>query len=169
MKRLLGIVWTVAILSLSCADAATIVETAQQDGNFKKLLSASKSVGVDKALQGKGPFTLFAPDDAAFEKVPATKLQALMNPNNLEKLKTVLGSHLVTGVLTLEDIEGGLTTNDGAMVATVNNMPLVFKRENGTITVNGARFRKAPIRVENGLIYIIDTVLVPPMPLQPKY
>ena len=92
-----------------------------------------------------------------------------MKPANLEMLKTALGSHLITGVVSLQAIEQGLANNDAVVVSTVNDKPLVFKREGGTMTVNGAKMIKPPMRVDNGLIYVIDTVLVPPMPLQPVY
>ncbi len=150
------------------ASAATIVEAAQQARTFTKLLAASKQAGVDAALKGKGPFTIFAPDDAAFAKVPQAKLDMLMKPANRNKLKTALGAHLLTGRLTMQAIEKGLATNDAVVATTVNNMPLVFKKEGGQITVNGAHM-KPPMTVSNGLVYVIDTVLVPPMPLQPAY
>ena len=166
-KMILALIGAVAFVS--SADAATIVGAAKQAGDFTKLLAASKMAGVDKALDGSGPFTLFAPDDAAFAKVPAEKLDALMKPANLTMLKTALGSHLVTGVLSMDAIEKGLVDNAAVVVSTVNNMPLIFKKEGGILTVNGAHIKKAPMKVDNGLVYVIDTVLVPPMPLQPVY
>ena len=92
-----------------------------------------------------------------------------MKDTRFEPLKTALGAHLATGLVTMTAIEKGLATNDAVVVATVNNMPLIFKREGGMVTVNGARMVKPPMRVDNGIIYVIDTVLVPPMPLQPTY
>ncbi len=157
----------VAVLPGS-ARAANIVEAAQQAHTFTKLLAASKQAGVDTALKGKGPFTLFAPDDAAFAKVPQAKLDMLMKPANRNKLKTTLGAHLLTRRLTMQAIAAGLAQNDAVVATTVNNMPLVFKKEGGDITVNGAHM-KPPMIVSNGLVYVIDTVLAPPMPLQPAY
>ena len=151
------------------AGAATIVGAAKQSGEFTKLLAASKTAGIDQALEGPGPFTLFAPDDIAFAKVPAEKLDALMKPANLEMLKTTLGSHLATGILSMNAIQKGLADNPAVVVMTVNNMPLIFKQQDGKITVNGAHIKNDPIKVDNGLVYVIDTVLLPPMPLQPKY
>ena len=150
------------------AKATTIVEAAQQAGTFTKLLAASKQAGVDVALKGQGPFTIFAPTDVAFAKVPQAKLDMLMKPANRNMLKTALAAHLLTGRLTMQAIEAGLATNDAVVAMTVNNMPLVFKKEGGQITVNGAHM-KPPMTVSNGLVYVIDTVLVPPMPLQPAY
>jgi len=149
--------------------AKDIVGAAQQAGDFTQLLAASKAAGVDTALKGPGPFTLFAPNDQAFAKVPQAKLDDLMKPANLEMLKTTLGGHLVTGILSMQAIENGLAANAAVMVVTVNKESLVFKREAGRITVNGAHIVKPPMQVDNGLVYVIDTVFVPPMPLQPTY
>ena len=157
-----------AVTVFNEAGAATIVGAAKQSGDFKTLLMAGTAAGVDKALDSKGPYSLFAPNDQAFAKVPKAKLDDLMKPANLNKLKTALGAHLVTGILSMKAIEAGLTSNDAVVVMTVNNMPLIFKREGGGLTVNGAKVQ-APITVDNGLVYTIDTVLLPPMPLQPTY
>ncbi len=167
MKRMMLTLAAAALLS-SGAQAKTIIGAAQQAGTFTKLLAAGKQAGVDKALGGPGSFTLFASDDAAFAKVPQAKLDMLMKPANRNKLKTTLGAHLLTGRLTMQAIAAGLAQNDAVVATTVNNMPLVFKKEGGSITVNGAHM-KPPIIVSNGLVYVIDTVLVPPMPLQPAY
>ena len=165
----IGLILGITALMASTADAATIVGAAQQAGDITALLAASKAVGVDKALVGPGPFTLFAPNDAAFAKMPKAKLDDLMKPANSNMLKTALGAHLVTGVLSMEAIEKGLAGNEAVVVSAANNMPLVFKRDSDAITVNGARMVKPSMKVDNGLVYVIDTVLVPPMPLQPMY
>ncbi len=157
-----------ALIAHDSGDAATIIGAAQQSGDFKTLLMAGKAAGVDKALDSKGPYSLFAPNDQAFAKVPKAKLDDLMKPANLTMLKTALGAHLVTGILSMKAIEAGLTNNDAVVVMTVNNMPLIFKREAGALTVNGAKLQ-APMSVDNGLVYPIDTVLLPPVPLQPTY
>ena len=166
-SRIIGIALASALLSTSLS-AATIVGAAQQAGSFTKLLAASKQAGVDGALRGQGPFTIFAPNDAAFAKVPQAKLDKLMQPANLTMLKTTLGAHLLTGRLTMEAIEAGLVDSDAVVATTVNNMPLIFKRVDGQVTVNGAHMQP-PMKVDNGLVYVIDTVLVPPTPLQPNY
>lgn len=169
MKRTIVVTLFATALFGAVAHAATIVGAAQQAGEFTKLLAAGKAAGVDKALNGRGPYTIFAPNDAAFAKVPKAKLDALMRPANREMLKTTLGAHLLTGLLSMEAIDRGLAAEPAVAATTVNNMPLVFKREGGVLTVNGAKVLKAPMRVDNGIIYVIDTVLVPPMPLQPTY
>lgn len=169
MRRILTAVAAMAALLGGAANAATIVGAAQQAGNFTKLLAASKQAGVDTALNGPGPFTIFAPDDAAFAKAPQAKLDELMKPGNNNMLKAALAAHLVTGLVTMQAIETGLAGSSAVVVNTVNNMPLVFKHEGGMITVNGAHILKPPMRVDNGLVYVIDTVLIPPTPLQPTY
>ena len=168
MTRSMILLLGAAALGGAAANAATIVGAAQKAGEFTKLLAAGKAAGVDKALNGKGPFTIFAPNDAAFAKVPKAKLDMLMKPANLEMLKTTLGAHLLTGNLTMQAIDKGIAAHGAVAATTVNNMPLVFKKEGGMLTVNGARVVKA-MKVDNGLVYVIDTVLAPPMPLQPTY
>ncbi len=165
----LAMTLALAVRAFDAADAATIIGAAKQSGDFKTLLMAGKVAGVDKALESKGPYSLFAPNDQAFAKVPKAKLEDLMKPANLTMLKTALGAHLVTGILSLKAIEAGLANNDAVVVMTVNNMPLIFKRDGGVLTVNGAKLAQAPLSVDNGLVYTIDTVLLPPMPLQPTY
>ena len=169
MRRYLAIVFVCGVAFAGSSQSATIIGAAKASGDFTKLLAAGHQAGVDVALDGHGPFTLFAPNDAAFAKVPAAKLETLMLPANLRDLKTALGAHLLTGVLSMQAIEKGLADNDAVAATTVNNMPLIFKRENGAITVNGAHIVKGPMTVDNGLVYVIDTVLLPPKPLQPTY
>ena len=111
---------------------------------------------------------MFAPDDAAFAKVPKPMLDDLMKPENLEKLKMTVGNHAVAGLVTVDDIDKGLASAPAVAVPAMNGMPIVIKREHGVLTVDGAHVIKGPMKVDNGLIYVIDTVLVPPMPIQPR-
>jgi len=149
--------------------AANIVETAKADGHFTKLLEANQAAGTAALLTQPGPFTVFAPNDDAFAKVPADKLQALMSPAMRTMLKVTLGNHIVTGVLDMAAIEAALGKGDSAAAMAANNMPLVFKMEGGKLTVNGAHVIKGPMVVDNGLVYVIDTVLMPAIPLQAHY
>ena len=155
--------------TVTSARAATIVEAAKADGSFTKLLTANDLAGTTPILQGQGPFTVFAPNDAAFAKVPAAKLSMLMQPGNETELKVALVNHVVTGILSLKQIDDGLAHADAVSVMAANNMPLVFKREGGDLTVNGAHIIKGPLKVDNGLVYVIDTVMLPAVPLQPQY
>ena len=157
------------VVGATAARAATIVEAARADGSFTKLLAANDAAGTTPILQGQGPFTVFAPNDAAFAKVPAATLSMLMQPQNQTKLKVALVNHVVTGILSLQEISGGLEHSDAVSVMAANSMPLVFKRDGGALTVNGARIIKGPLKVDNGLVYVIDTVMLPAAPLQPHY
>ena len=151
------------------AVAANIVEAAKADGHFSKLLAANDEAGTTSLLTGAGPFTVFAPDDSAFAKVPPEKLAMLMRPENATMLKVTLANHVVTGLLTKAAIEDALSKSDAATVTAANNMPLVFKQDSGGLTVNGAHIKKGPMQVDNGLVYVIDAVLVPATPIQPQY
>ena len=156
-------------LMLTGSQAANIPETAQQAGDFTKLLHATETAGLSSYVGSPGPFTIFAPNDAAFAKVPPAELEMLMRPANRTKLRVTLGNHLVTGLLTMQDIDRGLGQAHAVSVVAINNMPLVISRERGALTVNGARIMGPPMRVDNGLVYIVDGVLMPAMPLQPHY
>ena len=151
------------------AGAANIVDTTKADGHFTKLLEANEAAGTASLLAQPGPFTVFAPNDDAFAKVPAEKLQALMSPAMQTMLKVTLGNHIVTGVLGMAAIEAALAKGDAAAAMAANNMPLIFKMEGGKLTVNGARVIKGPLTVDNGLVYVIDTVMMPAVPLQAHY
>lgn len=159
----------VASLMLTASQAATIPEAAMQAGDFASLLGATKTAGLDGYMAGKGPFTIFAPNDAAFAKVPKAKLDMLMQPANRTMLKVTLGNHVVTGILSPQAIEQGLAESDAVSVNAINNMALTIKKEGGVLTVNGAHVIKPPMRVDNGMIYVIDTVLLPAKHLQPTY
>lgn len=149
--------------------AANIVETAKADGHFTKLLEANQAAGTAALLTQPGPFTVFAPNDDAFAKVPADKLQALMSLPMQTMLKVTLANHIVTGILDMAAIEAALGKGDAAAAKAANTMPLIFKMEGGKLTVNGAHVIKGPMVVDNGLVYVIDTVLMPAVPLQAHY
>ena len=93
----------------------------------------------------------------------------LMKPENKTMLKVALANHVVTGLLTKAQIDQGLDKSDAVFVMAANNMPLIIKRQGGVLTVNGAKVIKGPMKVDNGIIYVVDMVLIPAMPLQPTY
>ena len=163
---LLGII-ALAALPVA-AFAANIVETAKADGHFAMLLKAGEQAGVATWLMSPGPITVFAPNDDAFAKVPQAMRDDLMKPANKLKLKLTMGNHAVAGLVTVADIDKGLTMATAVAVPAMNGNPLVIKREGGILTVNGAHVIKGPLKVDNGLVYVIDAVLVPPMPIQPR-
>lgn len=171
MKLKIGLIsaTVAASLMLASSQAANIPEAAEQAGDFTSLLRATQTAGLSSYVGGQGPFTIFAPNDAAFAKAPQARLDMLMQPANRTKLKITLGNHLVAGMLPIRDIERGLAQADAVSVTAINNMPLVITRDGGVLTVNGARVMGPPMRVDNGLVYVVDTVLMPAMPLQPSY
>lgn len=171
MKRTHGLIGTAmaAGLAIFAVQAANIPETATQAGNFQSLLKATETAGLSGYVGGQGPFTIFAPNDAAFAKVPKAKLDMLMKPENRTMLKVTLGNHLVTGMLPMAAIDGGLGKAEAVSVMAINNMPLVIKRDGDGLTVNGARVMGPPMQVDNGLVYVVDTMMLPAMPLQPTY
>ena len=132
----------------------TIAEVVSTDPNFTTLLSAVKAAGLVDTLNGTGPFTVFAPTNAAFAKIPAADLNALIN--DPEKLKAVLLYHVVGGKAVAADVIE-LTT-----AKTVNGAAVSVKVGNGTVMINDATITKADVQATNGVIHVIDTVLMPP-------
>jgi transforming growth factor-beta-induced protein len=132
-----------------------IVDTAVAAGGFETLVSAVKAAGLVETLKGAGPFTLFAPTDAAFAKLPAGTLEDLLKPENKEKLVSILTYHVVPDrVPAAEVVE--ITT-----AKTVNGQELTISVENGTVKIDGATVTKTDIKCSNGLIHVIDAVVLP--------
>jgi uncharacterized surface protein with fasciclin (FAS1) repeats len=133
------------------ADApGTIVDVAVSAGSFK-----TKAAGLVDTLSGKGPFTVFAPTDAAFAKLPAGTVDTLLKPENKEKLKAILLYHVVAGDVKSTDLK------DGESVKTVGGKSITVHIANGVVTINDATVVKADIPASNGTIHVIDTVLLP--------
>ncbi len=133
------------------------------------MLAANQVAGIAGLLEQPGPFTVFAPNDEAFAKVPADKLSTLMAPPMRTMLKVTLANHIVTGLVDTDALEMALDKSETVLVMAANNMPLIFKRDGGRLTVNGAHIIKGPMKVDNGLVYVVDTVMMPAMPLQAHY
>jgi len=133
----------------------TIVDIAVGDGNFKTLVAALTAAGLDKTLAGAGPFTVFAPTDAAFAKLPAGTVEGLLKPENKDKLVQILTYHVVAGKVTAADVSK-LTMAD-----TVAKLPVTVKVDMGKVMINNATVTKADIMASNGVIHVIDTVLLP--------
>jgi uncharacterized surface protein with fasciclin (FAS1) repeats len=131
----------------------TAVITSQK--NLTILSKALKAAGLIETLQGIGPFTLFAPNDGAFAKIPPGGLQDLLKPENKEVLVKILTYHLVLGKITTNDLKSGfLNSFQGDPITVKNNSPV--------ITVNDAHIIKADIPATNGVIHQIDTLILPP-------
>jgi uncharacterized surface protein with fasciclin (FAS1) repeats len=133
----------------------TIVDVATKAGSFNTLLAAVKAAGLVETLQGEGPFTVFAPSDAAFAKVPKATLDALLADK--AALQSVLTFHVVPGRV----VAGDVVKANGATPKTVNGQPLDIRVRNGKVYVNGAQVVSADVTASNGVIHVIDTVLMP--------
>jgi uncharacterized surface protein with fasciclin (FAS1) repeats len=139
---------------VSRASASDIVDTAVA-GQFNTLVTAVKAAGLVDALKGPGPFTVFAPTDAAFAKLPTGTLENLLKPENKEKLKTILMYHVAAGAVHARDVVKLHT------VQTLNGGILKINATAGGVMINGARVIKTDIAASNGVIHVIDTVLLP--------
>ena len=133
-----------------------IVDTAVDAGSFKTLTAALQAAGLVDALKGKGPFTVFAPTDDAFAKLPKGTLDDLLKPENKDKLKGILLYHVVKGKIPSKSIKGS------AAPKTLQGGKLDVKAGADGVTVNGAKVIQADIKAKNGVIHVIDTVILPP-------
>ncbi len=148
-KSLLALV--VSTLISSTAFAKDIVDTAVEAGSFKTLATALTAAGLIDTLKGPGPFTVFAPTDAAFAKIPADQLQALLKDK--AKLTAVLTYHVVAGKVLSTNVKAG-------MVPTVQGSSLTVTTDGG-VKVDGAKVTAVDIVADNGVIHVIDTVVMP--------
>lgn len=132
-----------------------IVDTAASAGQFKTLIAAVQAAGLEETLRGQGPFTVFAPTDEAFAKLPAGTVESLLKPENKDKLKAILTYHVVSGnVPSTEAVK--LTS-----AKTVNGKELKLDASSGTLKVDGASVVKADVFASNGVIHVIDAVVLP--------
>lgn len=134
-----------------------IVDTAVGAGSFKTLVAAVKAADLVDTLKGKGPFTVFAPTDAAFAKLPKGTVESLLKPENKEKLVAILTYHVVPGKVLAADA----VKLDGKSAKTVEGSPIDVNVKNGKVMINKARVEKADILTSNGVIHVIDAVLLP--------
>ncbi len=139
----------------SVAGKMDIVDTAVAAGQFKTLATALKAAGLIDTLKGPGPFTVFAPTDAAFAKLPEGTVAELLKPENKEKLTAILTYHVVAGNHMAKDVM------DMSKAKTVNGKDLSLKLVDGKVMVDNATVTKADIQASNGVIHVIDTVLMP--------
>ena len=150
MKKTL-IASILAFGALTSAQAADIVDTAVAAGSFKTLVTAIQAAGLVDTLKGKGPFTVFAPTDAAFAKVPKADLDALLKDK--AKLTAVLTYHVVPGKVMAADVKAG-------KVKTVQGSELTIGTMDG-VTVDNAKVTATDIAADNGVIHVIDSVVLP--------
>jgi uncharacterized surface protein with fasciclin (FAS1) repeats len=137
------------------AQSQDIVDTAVGAGSFKTLAAALKAAGLIDTLKGKGPFTVFAPTDDAFAKLPAGTVEDLLKPENKAKLTAILTYHVVAGKVMAADVVKLKNAK------TVNGKSVQIMVEGGTVMVDNAKVVKTDIGASNGVIHVIDTVLLP--------
>jgi len=160
MKRLYMAVVATVLMSISAFASHTrqdIVDTAVQAGSFNTLAQALKAADLADTLKGQGPFTVFAPTDAAFKKLPPGTLEVLLKPENKEQLRSILTYHVVPGRVTAADVVK-LTS-----AKTVNGQEVRISVLKGVVRLNDVRVEKTDIAASNGLIHVVDRVIIPPM------
>jgi uncharacterized surface protein with fasciclin (FAS1) repeats len=142
---------SVALADHHMAGEKDIVDTAVSAGSFTTLVTAVKAAGLVETLKGKGPFTVFAPTDAAFAKIPKADLEALLKDK--AKLTAILTYHVVPAAVMAKDVKAG-------EASTVNGKALKISTKNG-VMVNDAKVTATDVMASNGVIHVIDTVLIP--------
>ena len=152
MKFILSLLLVGASLSVK---AENIVNVASNAGNFNTLLKAAVEAGLANTLSEDGPFTVFAPTDSAFEKLPDEVIISLLKKENKDKLVNILKFHVISGSYPSDKLPL-------LPLKTLNGQDVNFKVDNGDIFINGAKVLKANIKASNGIIHVIDGVLTPP-------
>ena len=149
---------TVAAIGISHAESDAkqkdIVAVASSAGSFTTLVAAVKAAGLVETLQGAGPFTVFAPTDEAFAKLPKGTVEDLLKPENKAKLVAILTYHVVAGKIMAADIKT-------MKAKTVNGKELDIKVADGHVTVDSAKVVKTDVAASNGVIHVIDSVMLP--------
>ena len=158
-KMIAGIVAAIAITgaaaNMGAATDKDIVDTAVAAGSFKTLAKALQAADLVETLKGAGPFTVFAPTDEAFAKLPAGTLEALLKPENKPKLQRILTAHVVAGRIMAADV---VKTSSAKAVS---GDTLTIASRDGGVTVDGAKVVKTDITATNGVIHVIDSVILP--------
>ncbi|MCU0902032.1 MAG: fasciclin domain-containing protein [Cypionkella sp.] len=154
-RTFLAMTTALALSAPAFAQEADIVDTAVAAGNFTTLAAALTAAGLVETLKGEGPFTVFAPTDAAFAALPAGTVEDLLKPENKDQLTAILTYHVVPGAVASSALTEGMTA------ATVNGKEVTFTLEGGP-KINGATISTADVAASNGVIHIIDSVILPP-------
>lgn len=156
LRKTLAAVLLVSPLALSgTAHANDIVDTAVSSGQFETLVAAVTAADLVETLKGEGPFTVFAPNDEAFAALPEGTVENLLRPENKEELVALLTYHVVPGKIMASDIAGATTS-----VATVQGTNIDVDARDG-VKVDGASVVAADIEADNGVIHVIDSVIMP--------
>jgi uncharacterized surface protein with fasciclin (FAS1) repeats len=140
----------------TAAAKSDIVDTALSNGQFNTLVAALQAAGLTETLKGAGPFTVFAPTDEAFKKLPAGTLDALLKPENKQQLVEVLTYHVIAGKVMARDVKGKTATP-----TTIEGDALAIDGTKKGVMVDNAAVTSADVRASNGVIHVIDTVLLP--------
>ncbi len=158
MRKLMMGLTAATLVSLGSVPsyAADIVDTAVKAGQFNTLAAALKAAGLIDTLKGKGPFTVFAPTDAAFAKLPAGTVANLLKPENKAKLVQILTYHVVPGKIMSASLAGKKTD-----AKTVEGRNISIDATMGSVKVNSATVLSADVAADNGVIHVIDTVVIP--------
>ena len=138
------------------SQAADIVDTAASSGSFETLVTAVEAAGLVETLKGEGPFTVFAPTDEAFAKLPEGTVDDLLKPENKDQLVAILTYHVVPGKTMSSDLAG-----KELEVATVEGSEVTIDATDGAVKVDDATVTQADIETDNGVIHVIDTVITP--------
>ena len=154
MKNLIAAL-TISFCLTSAANAKDIVDTAVSAGNFKTLATALQAAGLVGTLKGQGPFTVFAPTNEAFAKLPAGTVEDLLKPENKDKLVAILTYHVVAGKVVAADV---VTLTEAT---TLEGSTVVISASEAGVKINGANVIATDIEASNGVIHVIDTVLIP--------
>ena len=141
-------------VSAGCGGEHDIVDTAVEAGSFNTLVAAVKAAGLVEALKGDGPFTVFAPSDEAFAKLPAGTVESLLEPANIDKLKAILTYHVVSGKILSADVKPG-------RVETLQGSKLSVSSKKGVLMVDQAKIVATDVTATNGVIHVIDSVIMP--------
>jgi uncharacterized surface protein with fasciclin (FAS1) repeats len=155
LRAAIAAVLLVFALAPGPAAAADIVDTAAATGDFETLLAAVRAAGLAEVLKGEGPFTVFAPTDAAFAALPEGTVASLLRPENRDRLVDLLTYHVISGEV---PAEVAVTLDEGT---TVNGQRVDLDFDGETLTVDGARVVTADVAAGNGVIHVIDRVLMP--------
>ena len=155
-KTLLSAAAAIAMTTsvFAAGHAKDIVDTAAAAGDFGTLLAAAEAAGLVETLKGDGPFTIFAPTDAAFAALPEGTVEELLKPENKEMLAIILTYHVIAGKVMSTDL------TDDMEAATVNGDTVMIDLDNG-VMVDGANVTAADIEATNGVIHVIDAVIMP--------
>jgi len=141
--------------AMESTQTKSIVETAIAAGSFETLVAAVKAAGLVDVLQGEGPFTVFAPTDEAFAKLPEGTIAELLKPENKEKLQAILTYHVIAGEVNSSQVVGMQKAK------TVQGQDVAINVNDGTVMIDNARVTAVDIEANNGIIHVIDSVIIP--------